>query len=404
MKFMRMKSNMPLLTMALVLGPAIVAEAQLQWRVSVKVILDGNNSRFAEVCNGGTNSGNPCDPDVDCTGGVCIVDTCVGGTNDGLDCDQDVQCPDDGPNDKGDCVGDLNTDAEIQDVIDRANAIMDVYGRGRGYRYVLSEPIIDLAGVSQWFNGAIGATTHDGLEAAAEADPVTYAYRSNAINLYILGTVGSGWCSIPEADDGFGDDDSDIIIIGQNLASPRTPAHELGHYLDLCHVAGCPCSGCGIGDCDACNCAVPNDDFVDDTLPNMACWDQNAIATNNFGGLTYDQLNAAQQQQVDFTFFNLMANRFSRERLTPDQLDKMTDASNGVRNNMATGHTRFVDNTNIGGTGTSTDPYESVALGLGAANSGDIVLIRSGSYDETPTINQPVFLRATRGNAIIGKP
>lgn len=390
---------MPFLAIALVLGSAIVAQAQLQWRVSVKVILDGNNSRFADVCDGGTNDGNLCDQDVDCTGGTCVVDTCVGGTNDGLACDQDVQCPDDGPNDKGDCIGDLNTDEEIQDAIDRANAIMDVYGRG--YRYVLSEPIIDLAGVSQWFGGAIGAGTHDPLEAAAEADTVTYAYRANAINLYILGVGGSGWCSIPDAGDGFGDDDSDIIIIGQNLASPRTPAHEFGHYLDLCHVQGCTCPGCAssVGDC-----LMPLDDLVNDTLTTQACWDQDEIATNNFGGLTYDQLNAAQQQQVDFTFINLMANKFNRELLTPDQLDKMTDASNGVRNNMATGHTRFVDNSNNGGTGTSTDPYETVALGLGAANSGDIVLIRGGSYNETPTINQPVFLRATRGNAIVGKP
>ena len=52
--------------------------------------------------------------------------------------------------------------------------------------------------------------------------------------------------------------------------------------------------------------------------------------------------------------------------------------------------------------GTSSNPFVDVAGGLAAANPGDIVLMRSGSYDAI-TINQRVFLRASRGNVIIGQ-
>ena len=69
------------------------AQAQLQWRVSVKVILDSNGNR--------PTSGN------------------------------------------------VYTDAQIQGEINTANAILDKYGRG--YDYVLTE-IVNLTNVSQWYS------------------------------------------------------------------------------------------------------------------------------------------------------------------------------------------------------------------------------------------------------------
>jgi nitrous oxidase accessory protein NosD len=38
------------------------------------------------------------------------------------------------------------------------------------------------------------------------------------------------------------------------------------------------------------------------------------------------------------------------------------------------------------------------------ANTGDIVLIRPGRYNEPMTINKAITLRATRGDALIGVP
>jgi len=52
--------------------------------------------------------------------------------------------------------------------------------------------------------------------------------------------------------------------------------------------------------------------------------------------------------------------------------------------------------------GSSTFPYTLVQNGLIAADSGDIVLIRAGSYDEVLEIDQDVVLRASQGDALIG--
>jgi nitrous oxidase accessory protein NosD len=45
-----------------------------------------------------------------------------------------------------------------------------------------------------------------------------------------------------------------------------------------------------------------------------------------------------------------------------------------------------------------------VARGVSEAQAGDIVLIRPGHYNEPMTISKAVALRATRGDALIGKP
>jgi hypothetical protein len=49
-------------------------------------------------------------------------------------------------------------------------------------------------------------------------------------------------------------------------------------------------------------------------------------------------------------------------------------------------------------------PYGTVGGGINAANNGDIVMIRPGTYVEPGTITKPVTLRATRGWATIGQP
>jgi hypothetical protein len=103
----------------------------------------------------------------------------------------------------------------------------------------------------------------------------------------------------------------------------------------------------------------------------------------------------------------------NRNRLTPDQLDRMTDTSNGGRNNVATGYTRFVDHTCTTFPGFANGssscslfggPYHTVGDGINHANPGDIVMLRPGNYNEPMTISKPLTLRATRGNATIGAP
>ena len=55
------------------------------------------------------------------------------------------------------------------------------------------------------------------------------------------------------------------------------------------------------------------------------------------------------------------------------------------------------------GNGSSGSRYRTLAKGVTIAGSGDIVLLRTGNYAETLTITKAVTLRATRGNAEVGR-
>lgn len=310
------------------------ADAQLVWRVSVKFILNANGNRPA--------------------------------------------------------TGNLNTDAEVQAQIDLGNEILRAHGRG--YQMQLTE-IVDLSGVSQWYNADV-CDDKTALDNAAKAAPATYAYRNNAVNVYVLGNNGSGCASFPDSGD-------DIIVVAQGLRT-TTFLHEMGHIMNLCHTQGCPCGSCAAGETGQCN-TTPGNDNISDTLPDLECWTRNDISQWTYGQ-NYSNLSAAQQGRVDDVFNNIMSYHSTRNILTPDQLDRATDTSNGTRNWAASGRTRFVDDDYNGffEFGTSALPFNTVAEGLNSASSGDIVLMRSGTYTAPTIINQRVFLLASRGNAILG--
>jgi hypothetical protein len=293
--------------------------------------------------------------------------------------------------------GILNTDQEIQDQVDNANAVLASYGRG--YEFQLTE-IVDLSGVSQWYDN--DRDDKDELEAAAEANKPLYAYRDNAINVYINGNDGSAVCSFPPGDD--------IIFMGQGSRSTSI-FHESGHYFNLSHTfAGQQDLNSNGSACtNECACAQNiggNNDACADTILDHTCWDtQNAIAQGNYS-VNYSSLSAANQTRVDNVHFNIMSYHGTRDRLTPDQWDRATDASNGDRFKAASGRTRFVATTgnDTTGNGSSGNRYRTLAKGVTIANSGDIVLLRTGNYNETATITKAVTLRATRGTAVIGVP
>src|SRR5260370_29754165 len=195
---------------------SLEAQAQLQWRVSVKVILDASTNR--------PTSGN------------------------------------------------VYTDQQIQGEIDTANAILDKYGRG--YDYVLTE-IVNLTNVSQWYS----VDSRDGnnkanLESAALNDRVTYAYRDDAINVYINGSGNTSVCSFPAG--------GKIILTGQGAFVP-TIAHEAGHYFDLHHTQDGESDGCTNCNNTCGPSTDPCNDLVCDTLPDTHCWSQDQIAQNSHG-------------------------------------------------------------------------------------------------------------------------
>ncbi len=317
----------------MLLGPA-AASAQIEWRVSVKFLLDAGGSRPA--------------------------------------------------------TGNLNTNAEVQSQIDLGNAALAATGRGYQLRLV---EIVDLAGASAFSNMSCAAGDRDALDLIAHLQPSVYAWRSDAINVYVTHASCAGICSFPS-------NVSETIVLGQ-AANSTSLLHEIGHYMDLCHTQGCPCGACdgGGGVCDV----TPGDDGMPDTLPDLGCWDQDDIAQNAFG-VNYAAATTGQQDQVDDVFFNIMSYHSIRDRLTESQMDRMTDLSNGSRSHVATGTTYFVDPIGVPGFefGTSLFPFRDVDDALAAAGPGDIVLLRGGVYAEPASaVTGAAMLRSSRGNATL---
>jgi hypothetical protein len=298
----------------------------------------------------------------------------------------------------------IGSRAELTNHLKAANALLRE--SGRGYQLVLAE-VVDLRGLSQWFDlPARSEANKQALEAAAIGNPTLYLWRAGSINVYINNS-SSGICSFPGS--------GSLIFLGQSLPGGAINAsslfHEIGHFFNLCHTHGCPCGDCGSDfDCDA----GLRSDEIPDTLQDNACWDnQDRVAINNFTGRRYDQLNDAQRAEVDAVFFNIMSYHPTRDRLTPDQLDRMTDTSNGDRINVANGRTWFVDR-NCSGLfrngssqcGSFSGPFTELTDGVNSAQGGDTVLIRAGSYfvpQMMNTINKPITLRASRGNVTIDR-
>ena len=312
------------------------------------------------------------------------------------------------------------TDANFERCVNEMNAMLQSFRRG--YRLQWNGSALqDVGGLNQFnsgpsryysvdfVNATNGGVLKDQFEANAIANPATYGWDANAVNIYIVQFGGANWnvCSFP---------DEQIILVNgvRGYTNSSTVLHEIGHYFNLQHTFdgrqdlnsnGSVCT-------NNCSCALlvgGGDDEVADTILDHDCWDsQNDIALGNYG-LSYASLNGTQTANVDNMWWNLMSyhgRQHVTDRFTPDQMDRWTDSANSDRTTVRTGRTRFVaTNGNDLGTGSSTSRYRTVTRGVAVVNdSDDIVLIRAGNYNEPQTITKPLTFRATRGNAIIGKP
>jgi hypothetical protein len=299
------------------------------------------------------------------------------------------------------CCGNGNFDA-FEDITNQVNVANEfLRSTGRGYGLQIAEVTTVGGPATNYYR--LSRDDKEVLEAAAEANKSGFKWRDNAVNMYVNDANGSAVCSFPPEDD--------ILLFGQES---RTTSlwHESGHYFNLSHTHSgqTELNSNGTTCTNECSCAVlvgGNNDGCPDTLADHTCWDtQNQIAQGNYGA-NYNSLTAAQRDLVDNTAFNIMSYHGTRDRMTADQFDRWTDAANTPRNHVVTGNTRFVDrNAGAVGVGSSTSPYKTVVSGVNAADSGggDIVLLRPGQYNESLTISKRVVLRATRGNAEIGRP
>jgi hypothetical protein len=294
--------------------------------------------------------------------------------------------------------GDLCDDAQIQAKIDAGNEILAQHHRALQLDLI---EIVDLVGlpappaglafcdggsnqgeyctdpvdcpggtcvaVNHWFDLPIHRNARNALQAAAQADYGTFAWNENAINIYIVGTHGSGTA------------DFDMVLLGQDLAYPNTPFHEIGHFLNLCHTHGCEFGGSSTDE------FVIGDDEVDDTLRDNSHWDTHDEIANALWGVPWASLPPDSQQAVDDVLHNLMSYHIDRTRMTAGQLDRLTDYTNDAGSDVVSGRTHFVDwrGDPADQEGSSTKPYLTLIAALGAADpSGDVVLMRAGAYQE----------------------
>lgn len=283
----------------------------------------------------------------------------------------------------------------------------------RGYRYQYPSFDGNISGYGQYYRLDQSEAVH--FEYAMRANAGQTGWRNDALNVYVvsrnLGDPGAegcaGWASNPE----------DVIILGPPYGSMNgritvfcanmegAPGselsilgHEFGHHLGLIHTWAddrvadtvvdadpTPCEQDGLP--DWCSCKYSN------TLARAAAqgWSQSVLrtATNNL--MSYHCGN-----DDDFD-------------LTEGQLDRWADIARRYLASEMTGVTYFVDRNNSqgGNDGYSSNPYRTVQAGVTAATttSGNILVVRPGSYNEQITIANPVTLRATRaGPVTIGQP
>jgi len=341
----------PVLLALFVLGASGEARGQIQWRISVKFILGPGDMMPTNSDGFGANSAN------------------------------------------------LTNRQAVTDNINYANQLLD--RTGRGFRFNLTE-IQDVSGASSFFNlPARSEANKISLEAAATASAgarAQFFWRDDAINVYINNT-SSGVCSFVG---------SGNIIFSGSAAYDTLILHECGHFFDLLHTHNTQAfrnsNGTTCTASNQCSCAqlIGGDDGVADTVLDHQCWDRPALVANNPGAGDF---------QIDNVWLNVMSYHLPQDRFTDEQMDRLTDTASDARRFVATGRTWFVDRNcgTVFRNGSSrcdffSGPFGAVRDGVNSAQSGDIVLIRSGNYNEPMTINRSVTLRASRGSVSIGIP
>ena len=276
-------------------------------------------------------------------------------------------------------TGDINTDAEVNAQVERANEILRE--NGTEYKFHLLG-INEVFGEEEFFSlmasGNNGAN-RDLIRDAAQADPTTWHWRTDAINMYINAGTGSATSDFPP--------DNNIIMFNQNIFD-TTMMHEVGHTVNLYHTH------------------QSGGDFCSDTLPDNSGWDRDDIAQNSYG-LNYSQLNASQQALVDNTWENLMSyhDGDNRHIITPQQGDRVS--------NLTYDDLWMLTDTPVyikygapssGANGSWDHPYPTIqsAINAGQVNNRTLVLMSSSAHaDPSSVLDTNTDLITRRGTSTI---
>jgi hypothetical protein len=287
----------------------------------------------------------------------------------------------------------INSEQVLRDNIKASNLILARHAAG--YRFVLrDDTIYTLTGfANSWFTGdARTAAFRDSLEAAALADKPTWQWHDDSINIY-LNDSRSGFCSRPG-------DNRSAITIGAGAYSTLI-IHEIGHFVDLPHTH--------TGDNDNDN--PPDDwadgDGFSETLPDDA--DATAAQINDRYDGTPQPFQP--QEVRNDLIFNIMSYHIPQDRFVWHQRERIIETFNGSRSAVAIGRARFVQPGGNNGANGLTVANRLATIGRGvdiSTTPNDAVLIRSGSYNANSeglplVLTKPLTLSAWRGAVTISR-
>jgi hypothetical protein len=293
--------------------------------------------------------------------------------------------------------GNLSTDAGINGAVADANTLLTSFGRG--YTFRVTE-IRDLSGQTGLLNLDCKDAS-DAIEAGVQSNPASYIWRTNALNVYInkgddnascafngllvMKYTSSGGTFVHEGAHHLGlchtqgcgcKDCTDCPAIVTDGISDTLPDRECWRVDDISIYAYFTFFT---------NLTATQKAAVSNTFNNVMSYHKNI--TNDYYTGTHDVLTAGQWDHLaDYARTN-RASIMNGKTLFVDYTNTICvplgfSQCNGI----------------IGG------PYPSVGQGITAATGGDIVLIRRGHYNEPMTITKPITLRATRGDAFLGSP
>lgn len=273
--------------------------------------------------------------------------------------------------------GSINTDAEVNAQFTRSSQI---FSRFISEIRLHEVEILEVSGQSAFFLNDASESSRNAIRNAAIANPGTFFWRDNAVNLYITGSGASAIADFPP--------NNNIVIMCQG-SYDTTMAHELGHILNLAHTHEPCCGG------DGCT----------DTLTDDGDWSKDQIANANYG-VTYANCTVGQRFNVDMTYSNLMSyhDPDNRSMISPCQMDRQSTQVWDDRNFFLSKLPIYIQ-AGYGGSqaGSFTQPYATVqgAINANVLNNRVMVLKTGTHADPSSAISTRTDVVPRRGTSVI---